>query len=81
MKNNGEKKQSAIEKAAQKLELEGDVINFDVIKKILIVYTALVAIPTYKKKSTKRYIIAMGQMCEAEVHNANSVSDCWHSFK
>jgi hypothetical protein len=41
-------------------------VNYDVIKKLLTLYVANVAIPTYKKKATQRYIKAMGQMCEAE---------------
>jgi hypothetical protein len=41
------KKQSAVEKGILKLELEQDVINYDVIKKILIIYLATVAIPTF----------------------------------
>lgn len=81
LKNEAEKKQSAIEKTALKAQLQLDVINYDIIKKMLIIYCALIAIPQFKKKSTQRYIIAMGSMCDAEVHNANSISDCWHSFK
>lgn len=56
-------------------------MNYDVIRKILVVYTSTIAVPSFKKKSTQRYILAMGAMCDAEVHNAHSVSDCWNSFK
>ncbi len=47
LKSDTEKKQSVVEKGLLKVELEQDVINFDVIKKILIIYLAAVAIPTY----------------------------------
>ncbi len=64
-----------------KKDLEGDVINYDVIKKILTVYVANIAIPMYKKKATEKYIRAMAQMCDAEQHNAVGLSDTWLSFK
>ena len=63
LKNSADKKASAILKAQVKSELEEDVINYDVIKKILVIYIDVIAIPQWKKKSTQRYIIAMGQMC------------------
>ncbi len=75
------KKQSAVEKGILKLELEQDVINYDVIKKILIIYLATIAIPTFQRQSKERYIMAMGKMCQSEVGNSNVVADCWHSFK
>jgi len=81
LKDEAGKKQSAIEKGLLVAQLELDVQNYDILKKILVVYTALVAVATFKKKSTQRYIQAMGKMCDSEVHNANAVSDCWHSFK
>lgn len=49
-----------------KKELEGDVVNYDVIKKILTFYVSNIAIPMYKKKATQKYIKAMGEMCDAE---------------
>ena len=63
LKNSADKKASAILKAQVKSELEEDVINYDVIKKILVIYIDVIAILQWKKKSTQRYIIAMGQMC------------------
>ncbi len=51
------------------------------IKKILTVYVANIAIPMYKKKATVKYIKAMGQMCDAEQHNSVGLSDTWLSFK
>lgn len=57
------------------------MLNYDVIKKILIIYLAQIAIPTYQKQSKERYIMAMGKMCVSEVKNSNTVADCWHSFK
>lgn len=80
-KNDSEKKTSAIIKSAFITQLEGDVVNYDVIKKILTVYVNMIAIPMYKKKGTQRYVKAMGQMCTAEQHNAGALSDTWLSFK
>jgi len=81
LKNDSEKKQQVVEKGLMIQELEQDVINFDTIKKILIIYLAQIAIPTYQKQSKERYIMAMGRMCISEVKNSNTVADCWHSFK
>lgn len=45
LKSDKEKKESIILKEALITELKADVINYDVIKKILVIYLALVAIP------------------------------------
>lgn len=58
-----------------------DVINYDTIKKILTIYLATVAIPQFQKNAKQRYVIAMGNMCMSEVHNANTITDCWDAFK
>ena len=81
LKNDSEKKQSVVEKGLLIQELEQDVINYDTIKKILIIYLAQIAIPTFQKQSKERYIMAMGKMCVSEVKNSNTVADCWHAFK
>jgi len=47
LKSDQEKKQSVVEKGLLKIELEQDVINFETIKKILIIYLAQIAIPTF----------------------------------
>ena len=75
------KKQLALEKDRAKLELQEDVLNFDVIKKILTIYMATVAIPDFQKNAKTRYIIAMGNMCCSEVHNASTIVTCWDAFK
>jgi len=48
-KDDSAKKQSIVEKGILKSELEVDVVNYDVIKKILIIYLATVAIPTFQR--------------------------------
>jgi hypothetical protein len=58
-----------------------DVLNIDVIKKILTIYLASIAIPDFQKNAKMRYVIAMGHMCESEVHNAETITDCWDAFK
>jgi hypothetical protein len=45
LKSDKEKKESIILKENLITELKADVINYDVIKKILVIYLALVAIP------------------------------------
>lgn len=77
LKSDAEKKASAVQKQQAKAELEVDVVNFDQVKKILTLYIDAIAIPQYKRKSAQRYIEAMGKMCNAEVENASSISDCW----
>jgi len=52
LKSETDKKQSAIEKGLLVTQLELDVVNYDIIRKLLIIYTALVAVPLFKKKST-----------------------------
>lgn len=58
-----------------------DILNIDVIKKILIIYLATIAIPEYQRNAKMRYVIAMGYMCDTEVHNAYTITDCWSAFK
>ena len=81
LKDDSGKKQLALEKDKAKLELEADVVNFDVIKKILTIYMATVAIPDFQKNAKARYVIAMGNMCCSEVHNASTIVTCWDAFK
>ena len=57
LKNEKEKKESVITKQALIAELQVDVGNYDVIKRILIIYLALVAIPSYQKQAKERYIM------------------------
>ena len=58
-----------------------DLFNYDVIKKILTIYLATVAIPDFQRNAKRRYAISMGHMCDSEVHNADTITDCWDSFK
>lgn len=46
-KDDSGKKQQAVEKGQVKVEMEMDVVNYDVIKKILTIYMATVAIPDF----------------------------------
>lgn len=80
-KSNSEKQESAITKAAIKVQLEQDLVNYDVLKKFLTIYLATVAIPQFKKQRVESYVRAMGKMCDEEVKNANSILDCWSGFQ
>ena len=80
-KDESGKKQQAIEKGQVKAELEMDVVNIDIIKKILIIYLQTVAIPDFQKNAKQRYVIAMGHMCASEVANAETITSCWDAFK
>ncbi len=81
MKSEKEKKESVVVKETLIAELKIDVANYDTIRKILIIYLSLVAIPSYQQQAKERYIKQMGLMCRSEVHNAAAVSTCWNSFK
>ena len=80
MKNDNEKKESAIRKGTVKAELEKDLINYDIIKKYLTIYLATVAIPDFKRQRVEAYIRSMSRMTTDEVRNANNTLDCWSSF-
>ena len=75
------KKQQAIEKGQIKADLEMDVVNYDIIRKILTIYLSTVAIPEFQKNAKMRYVVAMGHMCDSEVHNSTTITDCWDAFK
>ena len=47
LKSDAEKKQSIVQKELVKADLQQDVINYDTIRKILIIYLSQIAIPTY----------------------------------
>jgi hypothetical protein len=81
LKSDKEKKESVILKESLIAELKTDVINYDIIRRILIIYLSQVAIPSYQQQAKERYIKQMGLMCRSEVHNAAAVSNCWNSFK
>ena len=49
LKSDNSKKESAVQKATIKAELEKDLINYDVIKKFLTIYLGTVAIPNFKR--------------------------------
>ena len=49
LKSDSSKKESAVQKATIKAELEKDLINYDIIKKFLTIYLATVAIPNFKR--------------------------------
>lgn len=57
LKSDKEKKESIIVKEALIIELKQDVINYDVIRKILLIYFSLIAIPSYQKQAKERYIM------------------------
>jgi hypothetical protein len=57
LKSEKEKKESIIVKEAMITELKQDVINYDVIRKILLIYLSLIAIPSYQKQAKERYIM------------------------
>ena len=52
-----------------------------VLKKVLTIYLATIAIPAYKKQRTEAYVRAMGLMCRDELSNAEGTLDCWSNFK
>jgi len=52
LKSEIDKKQSAVEKGLLVVQLELDVVNYDILRKLLIIYVALVVVPSFKKKST-----------------------------
>lgn len=81
LKNDAEKKQSAVEKGRIKQGYEQDVVNYDVLKKYLTIYLATVAIPNYKTARTQAYIRAMGRFADAEVRNSENTFDCWTNFQ
>lgn len=80
LKSDSSKKESAVQKSTIKAELEKDLINYDIIKKFLIIYLGTVAIPNFKRQRVESYIRAMGRMTTDEVQNANNTLDCWSSF-
>ena len=80
LKSDSSKKESAVQKATVKAELEKDLINFDIIKKFLTIYLGTVAIPSFKRQRVEAYIRAMTRMTQDEVLNANNTLDCWSSF-
>jgi hypothetical protein len=80
-KDEAGKKAQAIEREKDRALLEMDVFNYDVIKKILTIYLATIAIPDFQRNAKRRYAIAMGYYCDTEVHNAETIAECWDSFK
>lgn len=81
LKSDAEKKAQAMQKAQLKIELEKDVEAYIVLKRLLTIYMATIAIPAYKKQRTEAYVRAMGHMCKDEIGNAESTLDCWSNFK
>ena len=49
LKSESQKKESAVQKATVKAEMEKDMINYDVIKKFLTIYLCTIALPDFKK--------------------------------
>ena len=80
LKSESAKKESAVQKATVKAELEKDLINYDIIKKYLTIYLSTIAIPDFKRQRVESYIRSMGRMTQDEVMNANNTLDCWSSF-
>lgn len=80
-KSESAKKESAITKAALKLQLEEDIINYDILKRFLSIYFATIAIPDIKSTKVKNYVQAMAKMCGDEVSNASSLTECWSNFQ
>ena len=62
LKSESGKKESAVQKATVKAELEKDLVNFDIIKKYLTIYLATVAIPDFKRQRVEAYIRSMSRM-------------------
>lgn len=62
LKSDAGKKESAVQKATVKAELEKDLVNFDIIKKYLTIYLATVAIPDFKRQRVEAYIRSMSRM-------------------
>lgn len=81
LKNDAQKKEQALAKAQLKAELEKDVEVYVVLKKVLTIYLATIAIPAYKKQRTEAYVRAMGLMCRDELSNAEGTLACWSDFK
>ena len=59
LKSDSSKKESAIQKATVKAQLEKDLINYDIIKKFLTIYLCTIAIPDFKKARVQSYIRSM----------------------
>ena len=50
LKSDASKKESAVQKATVKAELEKDLVNYDIIKKFLTIYLSTIAVPDFKKQ-------------------------------
>lgn len=77
LKSSGEKKASAVNKKAEVIELEKDVVNYDVIKRYLTIYLATIAIPAFKKSRVEAYVRAMGCMTHEEIKNSEAIMLCF----
>jgi len=55
-------------------------LNWDLIKKFLIVYLAEVAIPEFKASKQMKYVGAMQGFSKEELQNASSHKACWGDF-
>ena len=80
LKSDASKKESAVQKATVKAELEKDLINYDIIKKFLTIYLSTIAVPDFKKQRVQAYIRSMQRMSSDEIMNANNTLDTWSSF-
>lgn len=81
LKSGNEKKASAVTKAAEVIELEKDVKNYDVIKRYLTIYLATIALPAFKKARVEAYVRAMGCMTFEEIKNSESIMMCFMKFQ
>ena len=62
------------------VELERDVINYEIIKKYLTIYLANIAIPNFKRERVETYVRTMGCMTFEEIANSEVVVECFLRF-
>uniref|UniRef100_A0A7S3N0E8 Uncharacterized protein n=1 Tax=Strombidium inclinatum TaxID=197538 RepID=A0A7S3N0E8_9SPIT len=69
--------QAILERIAQR---EKDIVNWDVVKKYLIIYLAEVAIPEFRQRKVNKYVMAMQNFSMEELENAKKHQMCWGDF-
>ena len=61
-------------------QTERDITNWDLIKKMLIVYLAEIAIPEFRNSKNMKYITAMQKFAFDELENSKRQKECWNDF-
>ena len=61
-------------------QTERDITNWDLIKKMLIVYLAEIAIPEFRNSKNLKYITAMQKFAFDELENSKRQRECWNDF-